>query len=127
MQKLVLPLIIIAVLVLGLASFLSNRQTKESATQQEPPIPRSEIIVDKDGFSPQTLTVKKGDTVVWINQSGGAVTVNSDPHPTHNKNRFLNRGEFASGSSVQVTFVAAGTYGYHNHFNPSQKGTIIVQ
>lgn len=85
------------------------------------------VTLTANGFSPATLTIKAGDKVTWINKSGAAATVNSDPHPTHTNYPELNLGQFSDGESLSLTFPKAGTYGYHNHFNPTQKGTIIVQ
>lgn len=126
MQKPITLIIIAVVLGIGLLLFLISRTPKKTGPGSAP-IPRTEVTVGKDGFLPQTLIIKKGDTVVWINQSGENVTVNSDPHPTHNLHRFLNRGEFSQDSSVQVTFEETGTFSYHNHLNPSQRGTIVVE
>lgn len=85
------------------------------------------VTVTNDGFSPKTLTVKTGTKVVWTNKSDGTVNVSSDNHPTHLLYPFLNLGSFAVGSSVEVVVEKAGTYTYHNHLNPSQKGTIIAE
>lgn len=65
--------------------------------------------------------------MVWTNKSGATATVNSDAHPTHLLWPFLNLGSFDDGKSLSVVFDKAGTYTYHNHFSPSQKGTVIVE
>ena len=126
MRKPIVPIVLIVIIGIGLLLFFVSKTLKKTEPGP-PPISRSEVIVNKDGFSPQSLTIKRGETVIWINQSGDTVTVNSDPHPTHNLYRFLNRGEFPSSSSVQVTFEQTGIYVYHNHLKPSQTGTIIVE
>lgn len=85
------------------------------------------ITLTAGGFSPSTLTVKAGTKVSWINKSGSQATVNSIPHPVHTNYQPLNLGSFTDGSTISLTFDKAGTYGYHNHLNPGQTGTIIVQ
>lgn len=85
------------------------------------------INVTSEGFVPSTINIKAGTKVTWFNISGQTVTVNSDPHPIHTDYPPLNLGEFANGQSVSLVFPKAGTYGYHNHLNPSQKGKVIVQ
>lgn len=87
----------------------------------------NDVTLTTTGFQPDTLTVKVGIYVTWVNKSGKSATVNSDDHPTHIKYPFLNLGEFKPDSTLQTLFDKAGTYTYHNHFNPSQKGTIIVK
>lgn len=85
------------------------------------------ITLTASGFSPATLTIKKSVTVTWINQSGQDATVDSDPHPLHTDYPPLNLGTFSDGQVLLLTFPKSGTYGYHNHLNPSERGTIIVE
>jgi len=85
------------------------------------------VTVTSSGFEPQTKTVKVGTRVVWLNKSGEGATVNSAVHPTHQVYPPLNLGEFPDGSSVQLVFDKPGTYKYHNHLNPSQTGTVVVE
>ena len=85
-------------------------------------------ITYKDGsFSPSTVTVKAGETVKIVNGSTDAVNFESDPHPTHTDNTDLNAGEIAPGGSAIVTTMKTGAWGYHNHFNESETGTLVVQ
>ncbi len=95
--------------------------TQTQATQE------SNVTVTSSGFEPKTITIKAGTRVVWTNKSGTEVTVNSAVHPTHLLFPFLNLGNFANGSNVSVVFEKSGTYKYHNHLNPSQTGTVIVE
>lgn len=85
------------------------------------------VTLSASGFSPQSLTVKAGTKVTWSNQSGSNATVNSDPHPVHTAYPTLNLGAFSNGGTLTLSFDKPGTYGYHNHLNPGQTGTIVVQ
>lgn len=85
------------------------------------------VTLDKNGFNPASIIIKRGTRVIWINKSGKTATVNSDPHPIHNLYPMLQLGNFENGSSVQAVFNNAGTYTYHNHLAPAQKGTVVVQ
>ncbi len=85
------------------------------------------VTLTADGFSSAVLTIKVGTAVTWMNKSGAEATVNSDPHPVHTDYQPLNLGRFPDGGSLSLTFDKPGTYGYHNHLNPSQTGKIIVQ
>lgn len=132
-------LLIIAVIVVLLGGFFlldnktkNNQVNQNQTTQKQNPTPAKtiegkEVAVTNTGFEPQTITIKAGQRVVWTNKSGASVTVNSDSHPTHLLWPFLNLGQFADGSSVSVVFEKAGKYTYHNHLNPSQTGTVIVE
>lgn len=136
-NKLVFLVIAIVVLGLGGMLLLSNKpgnQTSQTVNQNTTPTQAkqqqtesSDITVTSSGFEPQTITVKPGTRVVWVNKSGTEVTVNSAVHPTHLLWPFLNLGNFANGSSVSVVFDKVGTYKYHNHLNASQTGIVVVE
>ncbi|MBI3984847.1 MAG: cupredoxin domain-containing protein [Candidatus Levybacteria bacterium] len=85
------------------------------------------VQVSASGFEPQEIKIKKGARVVWTNTSGAKATVSSDVHPTHLLFPFLNLGAFEDKQSVSVIFEKPGTYTYHNHFKPSQTGTVVVE
>lgn len=87
----------------------------------------STVRVTSTGFQPMNLTISAGTTVVWMNGSGVDVSINSNDHPTHLLYPPLNLGRVSDGGQVSLTFNTPGTYGYHNHLNPSQTGTITVQ
>ena len=87
----------------------------------------TDVTVTANGFEPNDITIKAGDKVTWTNESGTKVTVTSAVHPTHLLWPFLNLGSFDNGQVVSVVFEKTGTYKYHNHFNASQVGTVIVE
>lgn len=84
------------------------------------------VSVTDNGFVPQSVTIKAGMTVTWTNKTNGTVNVSSDPYPLNNGYLPLNLGNLNSGESLSLTFSKTGTYWYHNHIIPPQKGTIIV-
>jgi plastocyanin len=86
------------------------------------------VVYNGTSFSPSTVTIKLGQAVRFVNQSSGAMSVASDPHPTHvNYPEF---DQFKSGergqASYTFTFQKTGRWGFHNHQNPSVVGTVIV-
>lgn len=85
------------------------------------------VTLTQSGFEPAIATVKAGTKVIWINKSGQISTVDSAGHPTHLGYPSLNLGEFGNGAQVSLVFDKAGTYKYHNHLNPSQTGTVVVE
>ena len=102
--------------------------TGETAAQKETaPVSGNLITYTDSGFSPAQVSVKVGDTVTFKNDSATSVQVNSSPHPAHTQFPELNVGSIAAGESKSVTFTTAGTKKYHNHLNPSQNGTIVVE
>jgi plastocyanin len=85
------------------------------------------ITYSDNGFNPKSLTVKAGDTVTIKNTSSGPLQFDSDPHPAHTDDTELNVGTVNPGQSMTFRPTAKGTHGYHNHLNPGDTGTLIVQ
>ncbi|OGG61179.1 hypothetical protein A3C87_03455 [Candidatus Kaiserbacteria bacterium RIFCSPHIGHO2_02_FULL_49_34] len=94
-----------------------------------------------DGFSPQELTIKVGDRVVWINNTTADMWPATGMHPTHTvypgsdikkcteadtSMIFDACRPFASGDAYAFTFTEVGTWRYHDHLKVSNTGTIIV-
>lgn len=111
----------------GSSPGVSQNQTQPSADANGQVI----IVYTDSGFSPSTLTVESGTKISWTNNSQTTIQVASNPHPTHTDNPELTNGSFtlsvAPGTSVTVTVTKTGTWGYHNHLNPSAGGTIVVK
>lgn len=137
-SKLVLVIVLVVLVLGGLLLFnnsnTNNTNSDNTTNQNLTPTKtdsvkteNADVEVTSSGFTPQTISIKAGTTVVWTNKSGGAVTVNSASHPTHLKWPFLNLGKFDDGTSVSVVFEKAGTYKYHNHLDASQIGTVVVE
>lgn len=128
MNKVLLAIVVI-VLIFGGFLLLGKTKINKTSTPTNTPVvtqisETKTIKLTKDGFSPKELNIKVGTKVIWENESGNPATVNSNNHPTHLLYPFLNLGEFANGQSLSVVFDKAGKYGYHNHLNPTQTGTI---
>ncbi|MHB1296668.1 MAG: cupredoxin domain-containing protein [Anaerolineae bacterium] len=82
----------------------------------------AEAAVSMSGsqFTPQTLEVAAGTTVVWTNDDSVAHTVTSD-------DGLFDSMELASGDTYSFTFDQAGTYPYHCSLHPNMIGEVIVQ
>jgi len=96
------------------------------------------VTYTDSGFEPAVVTIKKGETVRFVDQSTGGMWVASAKHPTHavypqksetdclgssfDSCRALSAGEF-----WEFTFDEAGTWKYHNHVQPGHVGTVVVE
>lgn len=122
--------LVLLVGVVGIGFFLLSQKSPETAKTVKI-IPKETenaiITVTEAGFNPKSVQVQAGKRVIWLNKSGKTISLNSNDHPTHKKYPLLNFGELPNGASAQHVFTKAGTYGYHNHLNPSQKGIVIVK
>ncbi|MDP3988551.1 MAG: cupredoxin domain-containing protein [Candidatus Levybacteria bacterium] len=137
MNKLFIGIVALVIIFAGLFFYknLKNNTSPVSGstassvqqTQTNKPLSVVMVTITKDGFSPKTIAVKKNTEVIWVNKDGSRATVNSAVHPTHLVYPPLNLGQVQKNSTVQLVFDKPGTYNYHNHFIPSQTGTVKVE
>jgi plastocyanin len=78
------------------------------------------VNIYSSGFSPRSVTITEGDTVLWVNRD-------SDTHQV-----LADKGQFVSpilkrNQSFAYTFKAAGTYTYKDELHPRLAGTIVVK
>lgn len=94
------------------------------------------IIYSDAGFSPDPITIKKGSTVIFKNNSSANMWSASAMHPTHTVypttggcigSTFDACKGIVSGEVWSFKFDIAGSWKYHNHLNPSHFGSIIVE
>jgi plastocyanin len=125
-------IVIIILLVVGFGGFffwkklISHKPAHPYTKMNAVLAKETTITLDKNGFTPNKITIKKGTAIRWKNVSGKEQTVNSDNYPTNQLHKELNFGVFNNNSTVMYIFTKPGTYGYHNQFHPEQKGTITV-
>lgn len=86
------------------------------------------VNIKKDGFEPLELTIKAGESVVFVNQSDELSWPASDPHPTHTQYLgFDPQIPMKPKQAWAFTFNRAGVWNFHDHLKPSSRGKIIVQ
>lgn len=80
-------------------------------------------------YSPVNLTIKKGDTVKFVNTaSSRSMWPASNNHPSHTLySEFDASGSIAPGGTYSFTFNKTGAWGYHDHLRSSCTGVITVQ
>lgn len=115
---------------------VENKLTEEKTEGQNKAVeegnamvaPNVEIDYTAAGFSPNTVTVKKGMVVKFTNKSGSQMEVASNPHPTHTDYPGFDQWKslFKGQDVYPFSFDKVGTWGYHNHMKPTDKGTVVV-
>jgi len=97
------------------------------------------VTYTASGFSPKTVTVKKGESVTFIDQTGKGMWVASAQHPTHTAYSGTTRtahcpdtagtafDQCGIGSSYTFTFQKTGAWAYHNHVDAGDIGKVIVE
>jgi plastocyanin len=72
-------------------------------------------------FTPKTITVPVGTTVLWTNNGNAPHTVTSTSSP-----KAFDSGTLNSGDTFQHTFTTAGQFPYRCNIHPSMTGMVIV-
>ncbi len=94
------------------------------------------VTYTDNGFSPATVTINKGETVAFKNNSSRDFWPASAIHPSHAVypekggcigSKFDACKGISSGGSWSFTFNSAGTWKYHDHLKADFTGTITVQ
>ena len=94
------------------------------------------VEITENGFSPETVTISKGDVVVFMNKDSAPHWPASAVHPTHDEypqkggcggSAFDACREIGPGESYTFVFHYEGTWTYHDHLNPSIYGYVIVE
>lgn len=143
MKKFVISLVIVFAIV-G-TWFVLKKDTEPTSTPTPAPAPTQQsntVTYTNAGYSPAKLTIKKGQTVTWKNESSFLMWTASAVHPTNKVypgtdiSMCGERGEAAmfdackgisSGQEWSFKFNNAGTWKYHNHMKAAHSGTIIVE
>jgi len=81
----------------------------------------AKVTIQRLTFSPETVEVRKGETVEWENKDLTPHTVTSQ------KGNELSSGSIEAGASWSHTFPQTGTFPYLCTFHDEMKGTIIVK
>lgn len=99
------------------------------------------ITYDGAKFTPNLVTIAKGGTVTFVDNSSSAMWVASGVHPDHTVYDGTTRAthcaagyagpapfdQCAAGNSFTFTFDKTGTWPFHNHLNSSASGKVTVQ
>ena len=133
-------LIVIAVVAIVAGGFYYWYSNQDAIYSSQPEnvsaASTSTVIYTDSGFSPSMITIAKGGTIIFKNMAPYDMWVGSAMHPTHAvypttggciASTFDSCRGIASGGSWSFKFDIAGTWGYHDHLNPSKFGKVVVQ
>jgi len=81
------------------------------------------VAIEGMQFTPTRLTIRSGDSVVWVNKDIVAHTATT---PASAKRPF-DSGMIAVGQSWERSFTASGHYDYICTYHPTMKGVIEVE
>ena len=109
-----------------------------SAPAKKASVPEKKVVVTytDSGYAPSVLAVKKGETIIFKNQSSQSMWTASALHPSHRVypttggclgSTFDACSGIQPGESWSFKFDLIGAWKYHNHLNPGDNGTIVVE
>jgi plastocyanin len=82
---------------------------------------QNRIEIKDFAFNPQTLTVKSGEKVTWINRD-------EEPHTIMSvEKQFKKSTALDTDQEFTITAGAPGTYNYYCSVHPKMTGTIVVE
>lgn len=113
--------LVVAVIVIGLVvALLVYRQNSASAVSTV-----SHVSIVSGGFSPQTIVIKRGQSVDWTNTDSRPHQVSSTQA---NSPLFDNSDVLAPGDTYATSFTQKGTFAYGDPARPASfSGTVIVE
>ena len=121
---------------------LSSRNHSEPQKVASTTTPSVTVTYTNKGFEPNTVQIKPGDTVEWRNTSDKLMWVASDPHPSHtdlpgfdergidsDQTKYFIPVAYAHSkvTRYEYTFLKVGSWHYHNHLIPNDRGVVIVK
>lgn len=142
-MKNIILVLVIALIVIGGGYLLlgknksgTNTQTPTESPVVESPVPTSgvgvtptadltpksttyHVSIQNFAFVQKSITIKRGDTVVWTN-------MDSAPHTITGGAGGPASGTLNNNGSYSFTFNTAGTFSYHCNFHPSMTGVVVV-
>ena len=104
---------------------------------QMPMMAEHTVVYSDEGYAPKELTIKKGDKVTFRNESARETWPASAMHPSHTTYPGSSIGKCDTSEEDQIfdacmdlkqgeewsfMFDEGGTWGYHDHRNPSMFG-----
>ena len=78
------------------------------------------VVIADMKFVPETLTVKPGDTVIWVNKD-------FFPHTATAQDRSFDSRDIATNQSWKYVAKQKGSIPYVCTLHPTMKGTLIVK
>lgn len=122
------PRILLVVLLAGLLSFagsyvLATRSNKATSEQNE----TLSVDIYKDAAVPETVTLNTGQSVQFNSADGETYSLSlGEGGDDHQHTGPFNSGDFGEGEAWLATFDTAGTYFFHDHYNPEINILVVV-
>ena len=123
MKKTITIVAVLILVAIGIYFFVLKNRTVNNEIPN--PLTNTEangtiVSIKNFVFNPQTLKIKIGTKVTWVNNDSVSHTVTSD------SDNILNSPVLSPGQSFSFTFNKLGSVNYHCTIHPAMKGLIII-
>lgn len=105
---------------LALAALVATGSMKVRAEGKDTAAAKYAVRIDNYSFTPQSITVPVGTTVIWTNGDDVPHTVAATDLAFHSK-------AMDTDEQYSHTFDAPGTYKYYCTVHPKMTGTVVVE
>jgi plastocyanin len=113
-----LAALLCGVAILNLSPLARANEIKDAANDI---VGKTQIEIKDFHFNPQTLTVKSGEKITWINRD-------EEPHTVVSvEKQFKKSPPLDTDQEFTITAGAPGTYTYFCSVHPKMTGTIVVE
>lgn len=128
MNRLYIAIFLVVMFAVGLGfALLSGSKDNNQPQVSDEPIPSNTIVMTANGYTPNTLEIKVGDTVTFENRDSEEHWPASNDHPSHKIYSELDpKRAIPAAESWDFTFTREGAWGIHDHLFPSMRATITV-
>ena len=160
MQKIIAWIVVVLIVVWAIFAFMGKQKqdtapladlvssdtrntalSSDNAPVVNTAVAKASISYATKGFSPSTITIKKGTEVTFLNESDKDFWPASAMHPTHTvypgssvtkcgttdaSKIFDACVGITSGNSWSFVFNEVGSWKYHDHLNAFRFGTVVV-
>jgi plastocyanin len=83
------------------------------------PTTTAAVTIIGGGFTPNSVNISVGSTVMWMNEDSAA-------HAVVANDGSFSSGSIAAGGHYSYAFPTAGTFTYHDSSNATMVGTVTV-
>lgn len=126
-MKNILPILVFLLILLIALAVLFFMPRQDTLPKPELPEGTHRIVLAENGFVPDTLVIKKGETVVFSTDQDGLFWPASNLHPSHLEYEdFDPKMPIKAGSEWSFAFEQTGVWEYHDHLAPYFTGVITV-
>lgn len=124
-SAIIIPALLIGGILVATMNKNPTKQPQQDTTQSnQVEQAANQVSINEYAFTPAVLKVKKGTTVVWVNQDSAAHTVETSDKES--AEQVMTSPLLKKGERHSITFNTVGTFNYLCGPHPYMKGSVEV-